>query len=601
MKNTSKHQNKANQDGLALKFLQQLTSLDFIGKKAELLIGAQRRVKTFLGGFLSFLIFALIVIGFLYFGQEIVFKQIPSVVLSSVINDGSKPILIDKENFNFLFTLRDSNSGNYLDLNSDFLDVKVSKVIWTKKNSKIGNEKANEQIAIQKINLDLIECDKIYVSSDDNNNNNDNNNVIINDSEKNGGDVNESAHNYNKTFVFESLVNNLNKRNYKCLAQNAQISGSAETTQLSYLEISVNSCLDFFEFLADATGQEIKLVAEKVFKNQADILTVNNSNNNNNNENNSSNSNPIKFNIEQLKKIFEIKTDFSTSSSSTSNFAEVLNTRKICPFTNLSGNTTEKSAAVLNKTSLYGKNKTLYFNAFFVLKYIETYFDVRSFSNLANYVIEEYKAKLNQNQFKTADANLKQIEYFTDKGLILEDFEITSYTQLTKISERFENSFYAGATEKNHLDALLSFRFNSDKIREVFFRKYYKAQNLIAELGGLLKSFFTVALILNYFNNHAKYYEKMIDDLFDVDDLYKYYQYYNSKNKTIFRKYRDSILLRNTKSMDNFKKNIVDKHAQTSNQFMKTRINQSKDLLEGSLGNLEMVLFFLFIFFNFFL
>lgn len=581
--NNSRHSDKANQDGLALKFLQQLTSLDFVGKKAELHIGGKRRVKTFFGGLLSFLIFALIVIGFLYFGQEIVFKQIPSVVLSSIIDDGSKPILIDKENFNFLFTLRDSNSGNYLDLDSDFLDVKVRQVIWTKKNSKIGNEKANEPIAIQKVNLDLVDCDKVYFSSDYN---------IIN-TENVGGDVSESGSNYkNKTFVFESLVNNLNKKNYKCLAQKEQISGSAETTQLSYLEISVNSCLDFFEFLAEATGQEIKIVAEKVFKNQADILTVNKY------DNNSNNSNSIKFNIEQLKKIFEIKSDFSTSS--TSNFTEVLYTRKICPFTNLSGNTTEKSAAILNKNSPYSKTKTLFSNAFFVLKYIETYFDVRSFNKLADYVIEEYKTKLNQNQFKTADANLKQIEYFTDKGLILEDFEITSYTQLTKISERFENGFSAEATGKNHLDPLLSFRFNSDKIREVFFRKYYKAQNLIAELGGLLKSFFTVALILNYFNNHAKYYEKMIDDLFDVDDLYKYYQYYNSKNKTIFKKYRDSILLRNTKNMDNFKKNIEDKHAQTSNLFMKTRIYQSKDLLEGSLANLEIVFIdFIFIFKHF--
>ena len=81
-----------NSSGFGVKIIQQMTSLDFVGKKAELLIKSKRRVKTFLGEILSILIFTSILIGFLYFGQEIFFKQILSIVLSSVIDDGSKPI-----------------------------------------------------------------------------------------------------------------------------------------------------------------------------------------------------------------------------------------------------------------------------------------------------------------------------------------------------------------------------------------------------------------------------------------------------------------------------------------------------------------------------
>ena len=546
------HSSINNYSGFGMKTLKAIINLDFVGKKAELKIASKRRVKTFLGGFLSFLILVLILIGFIYFGQEIVFKQIPSVVQSSVIDDGSKPILIDKENFNFLFSLKDSKSGNYLNLDSDFIQVKVTKIILSKNNSKIGDEKTDEKITTKKINMELVDCHNVYKSD---------NSISSTD-----------PGTKNKTLLFEGLVNNLNKKNYKCLAQNAQISGSAETKELSYLEISVNSCLDFFQLLAEATEQNLKSVAEKVFEFQSQIfLTASNDTNNFDNYSHS-------INIKNLKNLFMIK------SYVISDFEEVLNNRKICPFTNFSGNATEKAAEITNKNSNYNINKSLISNSLFVLKYIETYFDVRSFSNLANYVIEEYNSKLKTNIIKTADGNLKKIEYLTDKGIVIEDFERTSYTQLTKISETYQN--IDGST-KSYLDPLLTFRFNSDKIEEVYYRKYYKAQNLIAELGGLLKSFFTVALILNYFNNHAKYYEKMIDELFDVDDLYKYYQYYNSKNKTIFKKYRDSILLKNSKNMDNFKRKN-DNH-EANNHFLKTKINHSKDLLEGSLGNLEIV------------
>jgi hypothetical protein len=98
-----------------------------------------------------------------------------------------------------------------------------------------------------------------------------------------------------------------------------------------------------------------------------------------------------------------------------SNLEEVLNHRKICPFTNFRGNAFEKSAEITNKNSNYNKNKSLIFSSLFVLKYFETYFVVLSFSYLPNYVIEDYKSKLNTNLIKTAETNLKKIEYLKDK------------------------------------------------------------------------------------------------------------------------------------------------------------------------------------------
>jgi len=531
--------------------------IDFIGKKAELLIGSDKRNKTILGGILSFFIYAIIFIGFLYFGQEIAFKEIPSVILSSIIDDSTFPIVIDKDNFNFLFSLKDFN-GKFINMNSEFIDIQVNNVKWNNNKTIIGNENSLNSTFYNKTEMRINDCDMIY---------------------KNAGsdEINYSESKYsgnNRSIKFENLVNNLNKKNYKCLAEKTEIFGSSETNQLAFLEININSCLDLFAFLSEKTGQKQEIIAEKVFKFQNNILSMKI----NNSDGNMLNSTTI--NIKELIQIFNLD-----SHNQNLEIEETFVRRKICPIDNLNKNISQ----ITDKNSYYNINKNLINNSIFIFKYIETYFDNRSFSKLASYVIEEYKSIISTSFFKQADFNLKKIDYYTDKGLIMEDFEITSYSQLTKTSESFNNVVLSNIENGIDLNPLFKLILSSNKIRETYFRKYYKVQNLIAELGGLLKSFATMALILNYFNNYAKYYERMIGELFDVDDLFKYYQYYNSKNKTIFKKYRDSILLRNTKNMDNFKKRIVDHHAQNSQPVMKTRLNLTKEMLESSFVNFEAV------------
>jgi len=546
--NESTPQN-SNQSSFLYDIGQKITYIDLVGQNAELLIGSEKRNKTFLGGSLTFLIFLLIFLAFLYFGQEIIFKQIPSVVLSSLIDDGLQPIVIDIDNFNFFFALKNAQN-DFIDINSDFIDININIIKHNKKNYTLGNENSYEIINSQKIKNDYIDCNLLYK-----------NNSTINDNRDQKND---------KRIIFQQLVNNLNKSNYKCLNEKAEIYGGSETNEMSYLEINLNSCLDLFEFLSDITKKDIKIIAENVFDNLQLITQKNNI---------SKEINSFKLNNKELKNIFNIN-------DKDGYFDSVINNRKICPFINLKENIEQ----IFDEKSDYKKKKNIINSSIFIFKYIETYFDVRSFSQLANYVMEEYKSNINNNLFKNIEFNLKKIEYFTDKGLILEDFEITSYSQLLKITEFSDNKISNIENTNKYLNPLFNFKIKSNKIKDIYYRKYYKIQNLIAELGGLMKSFFIIAYILNYFNNNAKYYEKMIDELFDVDDLYKYYQYYNSKNKIIFKKYRDSILLRNTKNIDNFKKTIINKNSQNSRNFMKTKVDYSKEMLDGSLRNLEIVI-----------
>ena len=101
-----------------------------------------------------------------------------------------------------------------------------------------------------------------------------------------------------------------------------------------------------------------------------------------------------------------------------------------------------------------------------------------------------------------------------------------------------------------------------------------------------------IATFINYCNDRASFYELLINKLFDVDDIIKYFQFndifINKKSK---RRKRDSIVLRNAKKeKDYFEKgesrflhNISEKKIsphQTLNLAKKSNKNSSGNLVK---------------------
>ena len=364
-------------------FINQIIGLDFTGKKPQLQIGSSHKNKTFLGGFFSLLIFITLLISFLYFGQEIVFKEIPSIVLSSTKDNGSNPILLNSENFHFLFSLKDSNE-NYIDLDTEYVDIKLNYITYNNSNSIIGDEN-NSESSIVKINsIKTNNCKNLDF----------------------------------QTSKYKEELKNLNMSNYKCLADEIEISGSKETNFLSYLDISINSCIDIFDYM---------------YKNNITIndnfydLFINKSNS--------------FYNNSQFIKFFN--NNFNVNSTFLSN-------RKICPLKDITN-----INDISDKLSVYNKNKNILKSSTFILKYIDTYFDGRSFRNLANYIVEEYNTKINFHNYKQADLYLKRVEYHTDMGYIFEDFNITFYSKVDNINVLLD--FY-DETYSNNFQPFLIFR-----------------------------------------------------------------------------------------------------------------------------------------------
>lgn len=179
------------------------------------------------------------------------------------------------------------------------------------------------------------------------------------------------------------------------------------------------------------------------------------------------------------------------------------------------------------------------------MAYVDIMLNQQNFTTMESFIVQEYVTPIIYDEYSIVTLELSPITYKTDAGYLISDLYYTYFFQKYNI-------YQVGHSLKDS-NTIVSFNIAQSRIQKVIYRKYYKVQNLLAEIGGLAKSFIIIAMVLNYFHDEAKYYEKLVDELFDVEDLYKYFQYYKPNNKQIFKKYRDSIFLKNSKAIENIK------------------------------------------------
>ena len=217
--------------------------------------------------------------------------------------------------------------------------------------------------------------------------------------------------------------------------------------------------------------------------------------------------------------------------------------------------------------------------------YFDKSFNFRKFSNFSSNIIRKFDLTFNYNYTKLIEVSLGLTKIYTDEGFM---FEIFKKKELHRI-KNIEKIIYDRTIDN---DNLININFKLDYIKTNVYRKYYKIQNWVAELGGIIRAMTLIASMINYFNDRASFYEMLINKLFDVDDIIKYFQFNDLFiSKQSKRRKRDSIVLRNAKKeKDYFEKgesrflhNITEKKISPhqTNNFLKKPIN-----IKNSSGNL---------------
>jgi hypothetical protein len=89
--------------------------IDLFGVEPRINIQQKAKYNTVLGGVISIFIYITIILGFVYFGQELVVKRNPTVIVSNQYDVEPQRFNLTKDKFNFVLQIQDGNSYAYVD------------------------------------------------------------------------------------------------------------------------------------------------------------------------------------------------------------------------------------------------------------------------------------------------------------------------------------------------------------------------------------------------------------------------------------------------------------------------------------------------------
>lgn len=182
-------------------------------------------------------------------------------------------------------------------------------------------------------------------------------------------------------------------------------------------------------------------------------------------------------------------------------------------------------------------------NSIMEVSYTDLALNHKNYNKLGDIIMENKEVLLCPGLVKRLKLTLHTTDAFTDTGYVLTYWEKESYIQYSEITE-------SSTLNINNSNTLMELEIEMSNVKYEYFRKYMKFQFVIAEVGGMFKFLLWLAFILNFMHNNTRYYETMISNIFDIEDLNKYFGFFEEKNKHLYMRYRDSIALRRTKDID---------------------------------------------------
>ena len=195
-----------------------------------------------------------------------------------------------------------------------------------------------------------------------------------------------------------------------------------------------------------------------------------------------------------------------------------------------------------------------------VLRYVVYDIDILNYKTPVYSIINEEYISLNKYIDTHTVMSFQLNEVNTDIGNVFPIINQNMFLNLKSITKDYiinNNSNNSNSNSNSYYKGSITFLI--DKSKHIHHRRYYKIQNWLAELAGVVYTLTLTASILNYFNDKSTFYENLVNGLFDLDDIIKYFQYRVPKNQSKHRKH-DSVFLHSAKKeKDYFEKGFNQK------------------------------------------
>jgi hypothetical protein len=143
---------------------------------------------------------------------------------------------------------------------------------------------------------------------------------------------------------------------------------------------------------------------------------------------------------------------------------------------------------------------------FFSIFLIDTIFDPKNYTHPYTYVGRDFYTSMSNNYYKAYSLWFKNVDYSTDSGFLLQDVNQERYLQMNYESEVMD--YRTGTAE------FFRCAIRSSNIRDIYYRKYIKLQDILANMGGLIKGIMVCVQMFFLLFQHTNYYIFLIEELY---------------------------------------------------------------------------------------
>jgi hypothetical protein len=223
-------------------------------------------------------------------------------------------------------------------------------------------------------------------------------------------------------------------------------------------------------------------------------------------------------------------------------------------------NRTENNNSCYSYDHTYEKYKSEVFNMHYVIQ--DRLLNGHNYSNPDSVTYSSGIIKSTLNTVTRMFFWYKNIDYFTDIGFILQDFENRKITQLDRAELQIIPT--TNATE------IYSHIITMSPQKDNYYRSYIKIQGVFAYIGGFISLFYSFFSYINEFINRPQLVTRFIDQYFytkTVPHLYEKNHVWNNTPESVIRIYSSKVDIFNKQALP-IKKQFSKKFDKKQNKVM---------------------------------
>lgn len=193
---------------------------------------------------------------------------------------------------------------------------------------------------------------------------------------------------------------------------------------------------------------------------------------------------------------------------------------------------------------------------------VDTLIQTRDYKNPFQRGIKE-KFYYVSNKFQVSITEyIQHLEIISDDGLL---FTTNESNDTFKIDSLIDYTIYQRDSK-----TMVSFSVQLNNIKEMYYRKYYKLQDLAAQVGGIFKTLLMIFTILTQFYSEHSYYEYLINHFFEIKFKKEDFQP-TSLKKTCLKNTKRKFFDTTKKDNINNQRTLSQHNLQTKNEEVKQK------------------------------